>query len=184
MVTKRIFVGGVFVSVMVLGVAQLAFGATTSGCTATTKFNPQTGQPCATSQLIITDLAGTVPDQSAVTQAQKVADAARALLIKMQASGQKIPTSLKLVAQSYKGLFTKTLTVGSKDDEVKLLQQFLNLRGFTIAKTGPGSPDNESTYFGPATQKALVKFQVSVGIKPASGLWGPMTRAVVEALSK
>jgi peptidoglycan hydrolase-like protein with peptidoglycan-binding domain len=181
---KKILTGSAFVLALVLGFSHSTFAAAGSGCAAGAKFNPTTGQPCATSQLITTDLAGVSSPQSSALQNQKIVDATKSLVARMQASGQKVPAELKLVAHNYKGIFTKTLNVGSKDNEVKLLQKFLNLRGFTIAKTGVGSPDNESTFFGPATQKALAKFQAANGISPASGLWGPMTRARIESMSE
>jgi hypothetical protein len=42
-----------------------------------------------------------------------------------------------------------------------MLQKFLNTHGFVIASTGPGSPGNETTLFGRATQTALQKYQCS-----------------------
>jgi peptidoglycan hydrolase-like protein with peptidoglycan-binding domain len=58
------------------------------------------------------------------------------------------------------------------------MQKFLNASGFVIAKTGAGSPGKETTYFGSATKAALIKFQKAKKISPASGFFGPMTRAV------
>ncbi len=55
--------------------------------------------------------------------------------------------------------FTKVLQVGSKGDDVKKLQQFLNNQGFTVAKTGVGSKGKENTNFGIATKSAVIKFQ-------------------------
>ena len=77
--------------------------------------------------------------------------------------------------------FTLDLTVGSKGDEVKALQVFLNSNGFVVATTGAGSVGNETTYFGNATKAALAKYQASKGITPSSGYFGPKTRAVVNA---
>jgi len=78
--------------------------------------------------------------------------------------------------------FTKDLTLGSKGADVKALQQFLNSKGYTVAKSGAGSPGNESEYFGPATKAALIKFQKDNNITPASGYFGPKTRAVVNSM--
>lgn len=55
--------------------------------------------------------------------------------------------------------FTRTLRSGMTDSQVLQLQQFLNTQGFTIAKTGAGSPGNETTYFGPSTRRAVILFQ-------------------------
>ncbi len=57
--------------------------------------------------------------------------------------------------------FTKSLKYGLKnEDEVRQLQKFLNANGFLIASKGPGSPGNETDYFGPGTKKAVQKFQM------------------------
>lgn len=73
----------------------------------------------------------------------------------------------------------RDLTLGSKGEDVRTLQKFLNAKGFTIAATGAGSLGNESTTFGPATKAALIRYQKARGISPASGYFGKITRAVV-----
>lgn len=75
--------------------------------------------------------------------------------------------------------FARNLQSGSKGADVKALQQWLNTHGYVIAATGAGSPGNEATNFGALTKKALAKFQASVGISPASGNFGPKTRAYI-----
>ncbi len=76
------------------------------------------------------------------------------------------------------GHFLKNLRMGAVDDDVKLLQQFLNTHGFLVAKSGSGSSGKETTHFGPATKKALIKYQLSVGL-PGTGYFGPQTRVMV-----
>ena len=78
--------------------------------------------------------------------------------------------------------FIKDLKLGKTDSSVQKLQQFLNAHGFTIAATGPGSHGKESTYFGNATRAALIKFQKTRSITPASGFFGPITRAAVNSI--
>ncbi len=78
--------------------------------------------------------------------------------------------------------FTRDLSFGSTGTDVIALQRFLNSRGFTVSTTGPGSPGNEINVFGSRTQAALARFQTSVGITPASGYFGPITRSFVNAL--
>jgi hypothetical protein len=75
--------------------------------------------------------------------------------------------------------FAKNLSLGMKDSDVQKLQQYLNGNGFRVSLTGSGSAGKESMVFGPATQRALVKYQVSKGIKPAAGYFGPTTRGIV-----
>lgn len=55
--------------------------------------------------------------------------------------------------------FTQDLKFGSVHDEVKSLQKFLNLKGFTVATSGAGSLGNETRVFGPKTKAALIKYQ-------------------------
>ena len=55
--------------------------------------------------------------------------------------------------------------------------------GFTVAKTGAGSPGKETTKFGPATQAALVSFQKTKKISPATGYYGSKTRTAMKVFS-
>ena len=75
--------------------------------------------------------------------------------------------------------FTRDLWMYDTGTEVKTLQQYLNSKGFTVSASGPGSFGNEVQHFGLKTFLALKKFQASVGITPASGYFGPKTRAYV-----
>jgi hypothetical protein len=90
--------------------------------------------------------------------------------------GTSAPT---ISATSTTYIFTRTLQIGSTGNDVKELQKFLNSHGYRIAATGNGSPGKETTYFGPATVTALTKYQRAMGITPASGIFGPLTRAHV-----
>jgi len=56
--------------------------------------------------------------------------------------------------------FERSLKLGSTGTDVLELQKFLNEYSDTqIAESGPGSPGNESTYFGSLTQEAVKNFQ-------------------------
>ena len=88
-------------------------------------------------------------------------------------------------------MINKTLDYGIKDPQVKELQIWLNANGFTVAQSGPGSPGNETDYFGPATQKAVQKFQASSGIVSSGtptttgyGRVGPLTLSKIGEASK
>lgn len=78
-------------------------------------------------------------------------------------------------------VLTRNLRLGDRGEDVKKLQQFLNARGFIVATTGPGSPGNETTYFGTATFNALVRFQRNIGL-PATGYCGPLTRKAIAGM--
>ncbi len=74
---------------------------------------------------------------------------------------------------------TRNLYFGLRGEDVKTLQEFLNLKGFTVSLTGFGSKGNESIYFGYKTRDALMKYQKSSGIKPALGYFGPITKMYI-----
>ncbi len=87
--------------------------------------------------------------------------------------------------------FTRNLSLGSVGEEVRQLQIKLNADLDTrIAAVGPGSPGNESTYFGPATRAALIKFQEKFkseiltpnGLALGNGFFGAKAREKLNAL--
>ena len=71
--------------------------------------------------------------------------------------------------------FTRNLSLHTEGDDVRELQKYLNQNGYTVAKTGVGSPGQESSYFGIATYRALARFQKDHNI-PQSGYFGPLTK--------
>jgi parallel beta-helix repeat protein len=77
--------------------------------------------------------------------------------------------------------FTRNLSLNQASADVKSLQQFLNTHDFTVAPTGPGSPGNETAFFGMRTYAALMRFQKSQGL-PATGWFGPMTREKISRI--
>lgn len=79
--------------------------------------------------------------------------------------------------------FSANLTVGSTGADVMALQKLLNSDSATqVAASGAGSPGNETSTFGPATKAAVIKFQTKNGISPASGYFGPLTRAKANSM--
>lgn len=82
---------------------------------------------------------------------------------------------------------TRTLKVGSKGDDVRALQKYLNSDPTTqIAKKGKNSPGKETGAFDAATKRAVVALQkeysgVILGLSDSSptGIVGTMTRAIV-----
>lgn len=69
-------------------------------------------------------------------------------------------------------LFRKNLKIGSAGGDVAALQKYLNAHGFAV---------KETSYFGALTKAALVRFQKAKGISPATGYFGPLTRAYMNA---
>lgn len=74
--------------------------------------------------------------------------------------------------------FTQNLKLRTVNDEVKILQNFLNNNGYIVATTGNGSLNNETTYFGNLTKKAVIKYQKDNNLPP-TGYFGPLTRAKI-----
>src|SRR5579862_4407637 len=73
--------------------------------------------------------------------------------------------------------FSRDLTLGSRGADVTALQQMLINKGNLTVVSAP------TGYFGAATQAALARFQAANGISPASGYFGPKTRAFVNSMS-
>ena len=95
-------------------------------------------------------------------------------------------------AQTNTQTFTGNLSLGSRGTQVTVLQQLLNRDPDTrIADTGPGSPGNETDYFGQRTKAAVVRFQekyvddilVPAGLTKGSGRVGAYTRAKLNVFS-
>lgn len=93
---------------------------------------------------------------------------------------------------STQNIFSTNLSLGSNGAQVTALQQALNQDQSTrVAETGPGSPGNETNYFGPLTKAAVVRFQekyasevlLPVELVKGSGYVGSYTRAKLHALS-
>lgn len=78
--------------------------------------------------------------------------------------------------------FTRDLRVNSTGVDVKFLQRFLNTHGSPVATSGVASLGNETSFFGELTKIALAKFQKDNGVSPATGYFGPLTRAKVNQM--
>lgn len=62
--------------------------------------------------------------------------------------------------------FTRSLSLGSRGNDVLELQKRLNKAGFILIEQGTGSPGRETDYFGPLTQKALEQYQQELDLLP------------------
>jgi len=88
--------------------------------------------------------------------------------------------------------FDRNLSVGDRGEDVRNLQETLNLNSETrIALFGPGSPGNETTYFGTLTKQAVIRFQefyfsevlTPSGLSYGTGFVGVSTRKKLNKLA-
>jgi len=121
-----------------------------------------------------------IPQANAATIEELTAQIA-GLLASIQLLQAQLNVAQGTPSSSYN--FTRDLTLGSKGDDVKALQQWLNANGYQVAASGAGSVGNETTFFGPATKAAVAKFQVAKSLTPAVGYFGPKTRAAVAVIT-
>ena len=94
-----------------------------------------------------------------------------------QGSSASAPASV--FGQQVRSIATN-FTEGGRGNDVTTLQQFLisqNKGSAAQALANHGA----TTYFGTLTRAALAEFQASVGISPALGNFGPITRAYISA---
>lgn len=94
------------------------------------------------------------------------------------------------VQNVYAVTFSRTLTIGDTGSDVLELQKILNTNSNTrIAVSGPGSPGNETNYFGPLTSSAVAKYQevhakdilIPLGLTRGTGFVGQATRTFLNA---
>lgn len=78
--------------------------------------------------------------------------------------------------------FTRNLFRRTSGEDVKCLQTYLNSAGFKLADAGPGSPGDETTFFGPLTQNAVSRWQAAQNVSPTAGFFGPISRAKYKAV--
>lgn len=99
---------------------------------------------------------------------------------------------LLLPATTYARNFLRNLQIGSVGQDVLFVQQILNLSPLTqVAQNGPGSPGNETVFFGNATRSAIIKFQtlyandilVPAGLAHATGVAGSFTLKKINELA-
>jgi murein L,D-transpeptidase YcbB/YkuD len=79
--------------------------------------------------------------------------------------------------------FTRNLSLWSTGNDVKQLQQFLISQNSGSAATKLAR-HGTTNVFGMLTFNALIAFQQSVGISPASGYFGAITRKYINNLEQ
>jgi murein L,D-transpeptidase YcbB/YkuD len=104
------------------------------------------------------------------------------VMLSLSGSGSSV-VAVATKPSGVSAMFTKGLSKGQSNSDIKRLQQLLNSDPDTaIATSGVGSIGNETNYFGSLTQKAVQKFQLKYGVVSSSsdagyGYIGPKTRA-------
>ena len=86
---------------------------------------------------------------------------------------------------------TEVMRTGSRGADVKRLQKFLNQNGFTITRSGAGSPGKETTVYTDDVARAVSRFQEKYagrilrpyGYTRGTGQVGPSTRAAINQLN-
>lgn len=79
---------------------------------------------------------------------------------KESASNNHKETEITSLPSNTVSPFTRYLSQGDINEEVRKLQIFLNqFKDTQVASSGAGSPGNETNYFGPLTRIAVIKFQ-------------------------
>ena len=122
------------------------------------------------------------PAQTKSTIQDKIADTL-AKVAALQAQIKTLPPgAVPSSAVTLVSSISRPLTIGAAGNQVKALQQVLNADPDTrISASGAGAPGNETTTLGPATLKAIQKFQEKYGIAKKGdegyGVLGPKTRA-------
>ncbi|HQF40785.1 MAG TPA: peptidoglycan-binding protein [Candidatus Paceibacterota bacterium] len=76
------------------------------------------------------------------------------------------------------GEITKDLTIGSRGDQVEILQKYLEDEGYLVMPAGVAYG-----YFGNLTKAAVAKWQADNGVAPAYGYFGPKSRAMYATLN-
>lgn len=99
-------------------------------------------------------------------QAQIQSLLAQITLLQKQASGNNTLPAVCTTVQN-------DLAFGSNGTAVTNLQNFLISQGFAIAAGATG-------YFGGQTQQAITKYQVTKGLSPANGTFGPATKTKIK----
>ncbi|MDB5260447.1 MAG: hypothetical protein JWN37_678 [Candidatus Nomurabacteria bacterium] len=135
--------------------------------------NPADGYYGKATRLILESESSPTSNTSLVTQAGSTTPRVKV----------DIPTTNPATSTSSVSL-SKDLSLGLSTDEVMELQKYLNNHGYIIAISGPGSLGKETRYFGPATQKAVIKFQKANNINPAAGYVGAITRGKIALLKQ
>jgi GH24 family phage-related lysozyme (muramidase) len=139
--------------------------------------------------LTMTGPAFAVTAEELLAQIQQLQQQLNQLMQQYQQLTGQAPAGVPAACQGI--TFTRDLKLGMSGADVKCLQALLNQDPATrVAESGPGSPGNETTFFGAKTRAAVIKFQekyaaeilTPVGLTAGTGFVGAKTRAKLNAL--
>ena len=143
----------------------------------------------ATTVIWLTGAAAFMP---MVANAQSVQDQIQSLLAQIATLQAQLSSMQGTTATTSSAScnFTRSLTMGSRGDDVKCLQEYLNGAGHTLASSGAGSPGGETTYFGSITKAGVIKWQnanaavvlAPVGLSAGTGYFGPSSRSAYASM--
>jgi hypothetical protein len=143
----------------------------------------------ATTVIWLTGAAAFMP---MVANAQSVQDQIQSLLAQIATLQAQLSSMQGTTATTSSAScnFTRSLTMGSRGDDVKCLQEYLNGAGHTLASSGAGSPGGETTYFGSLTKNGVIKWQnanaavvlAPVGLSAGTGYFGPSSRSAYASM--
>lgn len=109
----------------------------------------------------------------AALQAQLAALQAQLAALLAQLAGT-VPTNLSLPPANR--FYNSDMTIGSKGSEVVDFQKWLISANLMYLPAG-----TQLGYYGPITRNAVITWQKLVGISPANGFFGPISRATLNA---
>ena len=142
----------------------------------------------ATTPVVTTPVTPVTPTTPTPTPAPKTLAELMVMVETLKAQIAAMTGATPAVAVTPGFSFTKPLFLNNRHSDVRELQVFLNGHGFVVASMGAGSSGKETDYFGPATKRAIQKFQEQYGLAKAGdagyGFVGPKTRAKLNELMK
>lgn len=116
--------------------------------------------------------------------------ATRTLLTQALSQRSSVGTTPPPSSGAIRFVWIRDLQFGDTGEDVRVLQIFLNRIGYSLAASGPGSAGLETTYFGVATEQALIRFQEAYaneilnpsGFTRGTGYFGPSSRSKAESI--
>lgn len=174
-------------------VSNIGVSSSLVGASSSTPINPSINTTSCSPKLSLNQIASILNLLKAFNADQSIIDKVDSAL----SCPNKLPTNnsqsvANANSSTFSYTFTRSLTLGSVGIDVKMLQIFLNTHNFIITTTGPGSPGNESTYFGALTKQALIRYQnanrstilTPAGLTQGTGFFGASTMRVVNSISE